>query len=72
MEINIKKDKMTKDERWVALLNRKPMDRVPVMGMALGFMVVNAGLSIVDFYNNPKKSYEAQMKTANKFRFQEI
>ena len=42
------------------------------MGMALGFMVVNTGLSIVDFYNNPKKSYDAQMKTAAKFGWQEI
>ena len=72
MEINLKKDKMTKDERWDAILNHKPLDRVPVYGWSLGFAVVNEGLSIVDFYNDPKKSYEAQIKSAEKFRFQEI
>ncbi|MBA7687059.1 Uroporphyrinogen decarboxylase [subsurface metagenome] len=63
---------MTKNERWVALLNREPMDRIPVLGAALGFAVVNAGLSIVDFYNDPQKSYDAQMRIADKFGFQEI
>jgi uroporphyrinogen decarboxylase len=72
MEINIRKDRMTKDERWEAILNGKPTDRVPVWGWALGFAVVNYGLSIVDFYNDPEKSYKAQMKTAEKFGFQEI
>ena len=72
MEINLKKDKMTKDERWVALLNRKPMDRVPVYGWAIGFSMVNTNLSIVDFYNQPQKSYDSQMKTADKFGFQEL
>jgi len=71
MEINIKKDKMTKDERWGAILQRKPVDRVPVWGWTLGFAVVNYGLSIVDFYNDPKNSYKAQMRTAEKFGFQE-
>jgi uroporphyrinogen-III decarboxylase len=72
MKINLKKDKMTKDERWVALLNRKPMDRLPVTGGAMGFSMVQTGLSIVDFYNNPRKSYESQMKIADKFGWQEI
>jgi len=72
MEIDIKKDKMTKNERWEALLNRKPMDRVPVWGWSLGFATVNTGLSIVDFYNDPQKSYDSQIKSADKFGFQEI
>ena len=49
MEINIKKDKMTRNERWDALLNHKPMDRVPVWGWAMGYPVVQTGLSIADF-----------------------
>jgi uroporphyrinogen decarboxylase len=72
MEIKLKKDRMTKDERWDAILSGKKPDRIPVWGWALGFAVVNQGLSIVDFYNDPKKSYEAQMKNADKFGFQEI
>ena len=72
MEINLKDDKMTKHERWSALLNRKPMDRVPMYASMFGFSTLNAGYSIADFYNNPEKSYEAQMKTADKFRWQDI
>jgi uroporphyrinogen decarboxylase len=72
VEINIKKSKRTKNERWVALLNRQPVDRIPVFGPSFGFAAVNAGLSIVDFYNNPQKSYDSQMRTAEKFGFQEI
>lgn len=72
MEINIRKDRMTKDERWVALLNRKPLDRIPVFAAAFGFTTINSGLSIADFYNDPQKSYASQMQTAEKFGFQEI
>ncbi|MFC1919827.1 uroporphyrinogen decarboxylase family protein, partial [Chloroflexota bacterium] len=72
MQIDLKKDKLTKNERWAALLSRKPMDRTPVMGAALGFAMVNTGLSVVDFYNNPQKSYDAQMQTMDKFGFQDI
>jgi hypothetical protein len=34
MEINLKKDKMTKGERWTALFNRQPLDRIAFYGSA--------------------------------------
>jgi uroporphyrinogen decarboxylase len=71
MEIKRKKDKMTRGERWIALLNKKAMDRIPVFGFFAGFATLNAGLSIADYYNNPQKSYDAQVQTAEKFGFQE-
>ncbi len=72
MDPKLRKDRMTKNERWVALLNRRPLDRVPVCGFTGGFSLVHTGLSIADFYNDPRKSYEAQMRVAEKFGFQEI
>ena len=72
MKINIKKDRMTKNERWLALLNKQPMDRVPFYAFAMGFSTVNAGYTIVDLYNDPKKNFDAMTKTANKFGLQEI
>jgi len=72
LKINLRKDRMTRNERWKALLNKKPTDRVPVWGWAMGFPVVQTKLSIADFYNNAQKSYDAQMKIADEFGFQEI
>jgi len=34
MKIKLKKGRMTRDERWLALLNRQPLDRIPVFGFA--------------------------------------
>ena len=50
---------MTKDERWIALLNRQPLDRIPVFGFAAGFCTVHCRLTIADAYNNPKKCFDA-------------
>jgi uroporphyrinogen decarboxylase len=73
LKIQLRKDRMSKGERWEALLNRKPLDRIPVNGLATGgFAAVHTGLSIVDAYNNPQMSFEAQMRTAEKFGSQDI
>jgi len=45
-----KQDKMTVDERWVALLNRQPVDRVSIHPMALGYAGINSGQTINQFY----------------------
>ncbi len=72
MEINIKKDRMTRDERWRALLNRQPLDRIPVFGFSVGFSTVQCGLSIADAYNYPEKAFSAQTETAIKFGWQDL
>jgi len=46
----LKQDKMTSDERWVALLNRKPVDRMAIHPMALGFSAINSGREILSVY----------------------
>jgi len=67
MEINIRKDRMTKYERLLAILNRQPTDRVPAWGFAMGFTTLHCGLSIADAYNNPKVSLAAQRKACQDF-----
>jgi len=72
MEINIRKDKMTKDERWLAMLNRKPLDRIPVHGFAQSFSAVYSGLTIAEAYNSPEKVFDAMTDTAAKFGWQDL
>jgi len=72
MKIDIRKDRMTKKERWLALLNHEPLDRIPFYGLAMGFSTFNQGNTIADLYNKPKKNFEAMTKTADKFGLQEI
>lgn len=72
MEINIRKDRMTKDERWKALLNRAPIDRIPVFGFAPGFSAVQCGLTIAEVYNEPRKNFDAITQTAAKFGWQDL
>lgn len=54
------------------MLNRRPLDRVPVHGLATGFATVHCGLSIADAYNNPEKFFYAVNKTADDFGWQDI
>ena len=72
MEINIRKDRMTKDERWLAMFNRQPLDRIPVFAYALGFCAVYCDLSIADVYNIPEKAYDAVTRTTAEFGWQDL
>lgn len=63
---------MTADERWLALLNRRPLDRIPVYGLASGFSAVNCGLPIDEFYNMPEKAFQAVVQTADRFGWQDL
>ena len=59
----LKEDKMTSQERHDALLSGKSVDRVGLYPFARGFCAKNTGISLVDFYTNAKKSFEAQLWT---------
>jgi hypothetical protein len=72
MKFALKKDKMTKDERCLAILNRQPLDRMGVYGFALGFCTVHCHLTIADAYNNPEKLFRAVNKTTADFGWQDI
>ncbi len=49
---SLRQDKMTMDERWVALLSRKPVDRIMIIPLALGYAGINAGDTLLDFYTD--------------------
>jgi len=52
---------MNDRERMEALLRREKPDRVPVWPLGYpGFAALNAGYTIADGYNNPKKAFDAQ------------
>ena len=72
MEINIRKGRMTKEERWVALFNREPLDRIPVFGFAGGFSTLHCGLTVADAYNQPEKLSNAVIQTAAEFGWQDL
>jgi uroporphyrinogen decarboxylase len=60
-------DEMTSSERMNALLNGKPVDRVPLFLFARGFCATNTGISLTDFYSHPRKSLEAQVRVARMY-----
>jgi len=68
----LRRDRMTKDERMVALLNRERLDRVPVWGSVLGFSAVNVGYSVADIYSNAQRTFEAMSWTSEEYGFQDI
>ena len=62
-----KKDKMTRVERFAALLKRQPVDRVSLAGGGLGFSGVNVGYEIRDVYADPQKMVDATTWTAEQY-----
>jgi len=70
--MSLKQDKMTSSERWVALLNRQPLDRVPIVGLALGYSGLNVGYTIGDMYTDPQKTFNAQTWTPEQYGWQSL
>jgi len=68
----LRQDSMTKDERMIALLNRQPLDRVPVWGFSIGFPAVNVGYAISDMYSDPQKAFDAMTWTTEQYGLQDI
>jgi len=62
-----RQDRMTSQERIEALYNRQPVDRVPFVHRGYGFSARNVGYPIADIYENPQRSFEAQMWTAEMY-----
>jgi len=68
----LRRDRMTKDERMVAMLKKQPLDRVPVWGSALGFAAINVGYTVADMYSDPQRAFDAMTWTAEQYGFQDI
>ncbi|MFH1639006.1 MAG: uroporphyrinogen decarboxylase family protein [Chloroflexota bacterium] len=64
-----REDRMTRAERMNALLNGKPVDRVPFLCFILGFCAKNAGYPVATIYRDPEKSLQAQMWTQQMYGY---
>ncbi len=67
--MRLKEPRMTKRERIDALLKGKPIDKVPLFPFILGFCAKNVGYPLSMIYSDPKKSFDAQMKTHEQYGF---
>jgi len=64
------KGKMSEKERWDALINRQPVDRISFFPVgAPSFSCLNVGYSILDSYTNMAKTSEAQRKIADQYGY---
>lgn len=61
------KDSMTAEERGQALLEGKPLDRVPFILQAFAFSGVNVGYSINDWYTDMQKAFDSGRWTAEQY-----
>jgi len=61
------KDQMTTAERTMALMTGKPLDRVPYSLMAFAFAGLNTGYSILEYYDDMKKAFEAHVHTNEQY-----
>ena len=65
----MKKTEMTSAERMEALLEGKPLDRVPLLYFILGFCAKNLGLPVATVYSNPEESFRAQASTKEQYGY---
>lgn len=63
-----KREEMSSRERMEALYRREPVDRVPFVHRGYGFCAKNVGYPIADIYEDPARSFEAQLLTAEQYR----
>jgi uroporphyrinogen decarboxylase len=70
----LKQDQMTLDERLIAILNRKPIDRIPLWGMIGGFSAINTGFTINDRYQDETGATHIAMfdRTREQYGFQDL
>ncbi|MCK4822740.1 hypothetical protein KA005_43655 [bacterium] len=65
-------DKMTAKERIKCLLSNKTIDRVPFMPFFVGYLAINNGISLYDFYTKPDLAFRAGEKTMKKYPWANI
>jgi uroporphyrinogen decarboxylase len=69
IEKNERHERMTSSERLKALIEGKPLDRVPFLSFSLGFCARNAGYPVASIYNDAEKSLRAQMYTREQYGY---
>ena len=65
----MKPDKMTSTQRIEALLRGNPVDRVGFFSFILGFCAKNVGYPVATIYNDPEKSFYAQICTREQYGY---
>ncbi|MFC1860913.1 uroporphyrinogen decarboxylase family protein [Chloroflexota bacterium] len=67
----LRPDEMTSAERMEALLKGQPVDRVPLIFFSgMGFCARNLGYSLTAMYDDPEKSFHAQILTMENYSFE--
>jgi uroporphyrinogen decarboxylase len=67
--MSLKQDRMDSKQRMKALLEGRPIDRVPLYPFILGFCARNVGYPIHAIYDDPAKSFDAQQRTLDQYGF---
>jgi len=70
----LRQDRMTNEERMIALLKRQPLDRIPVYGIIGGFAALNVGYTISDLYTDitGQKSRDSFKCTTEQYGLQDL
>lgn len=58
---------MTAAERIRALYQRSPVDKIAYIHRGYGFCARNVGYPIADIYEDPRKSFDAQLRTSEQY-----
>ena len=67
----LRQDRMTSDERIIALMNRRPTDRIPFgYRIFTGFSALNTGYTVYDMFTDMKKCFDAMTRTADMYGWQ--
>jgi len=67
----LKQDKMTRDERMIALMKRQPIDRIPFgYRNFTGFSAFNCGYTMADMFTDVQKCFDAMTWTAEQYGWQ--
>lgn len=64
---NKKTDRMSARERIRALILNEPIDRVPFIPFFLGYLAIDNGMSLFDFFTRPDLAFQAGIKTMKKY-----
>jgi len=62
-----RQERMTRTERMKALATEQRPDRVPIMPLMQGFCAKNVGYTVASLYNDPEKSFWAQVWTQEQY-----
>lgn len=64
-----KLERMGSSERLKALIDGRPVDRVPFLSFTLGFCARNVGYPVSSIYSDPEKSIQAQIYTREQYGY---